>query len=312
MGKYVLAAKSYVSREAVTDYDGRQSDCGGGNCIDDDAGEGEAEGGSGKDYRTVGTLGAVDGDFALGEADVGHLLRRVGAAEFARWNCTAAAKALSQCTCQRVSLDFPKFGNADLRKVGLASGPHARDETGRRCRGFTYQQCFVCNRVDGVDHPVICFEVEISSSVGGVYAMHRPDIDIGVDAPQALGGDIDFGAADGLGSSDKLSIDVTGGYGVAVYQRNVSYTAAGQGFGAPRPDASDAEDDDTKAAEPLEGRLAQEQLGAFEVLCCVCVHLTSTRRLKSSTTTMYRPLVRSRALSPAFSVPLKYVIPSMP
>ena len=60
----------------MTDYDGLQSDCGGGNGIDDDAGEGEAEGGSGKDYRTVGTLGAVDGDFALGEADVGYLLRR--------------------------------------------------------------------------------------------------------------------------------------------------------------------------------------------------------------------------------------------
>ena len=175
MGKCVLAAKSYVSREGVTDYDGRQSDCGGGNGIDDDAGEGEAEGGSGKDYRTVGTLGAVDGDFALGEADVGHLLRRVGAAEFALGKDAAAAKALSQSTGKRVALYFPKFGNAYLREVCLAGGTHARDETSRRCRGITYQQGFVCNRVDGVDHPVICFEVEISSSIGSVYAMHRPD-----------------------------------------------------------------------------------------------------------------------------------------
>ena len=87
----------------MTDYDGQQSDCGGGNGIDDDAGEGEAESGSGKDYRTVGTLGAVDGDFALGEADVGHLLRRVGAAEFALGKDAAAAKALSQSTGQRVA-----------------------------------------------------------------------------------------------------------------------------------------------------------------------------------------------------------------
>ena len=203
----MLAAKSYVSREAVTDYDGLQSDCGGGNGIDDDAGKGEAEGGSGKDYRTVGTLGAVDGDFALGEADVGYLLRRVGAAEFALGKDAAAAKALSQSTGQRVALYFPKFGNAYLREVCLAGGTHARDETSRRCRGIAYQQGFVCNRVDGVDHPVICFEVEISSSVGGVYAMHRPDIDIGIYGTQALGGDIHFGTSYGLGGGYKLAID---------------------------------------------------------------------------------------------------------
>lgn len=50
----------------------------GGGGIDDEAGEGEAEGGSGKDYGAVGTLDAVDGGLALGEADVGHLLRRIG------------------------------------------------------------------------------------------------------------------------------------------------------------------------------------------------------------------------------------------
>lgn len=311
-GKCVLAAKSYVSREAVTDYDGQQSDCGGGNGIDDDAGEGEAEGGSGKDYRTVGTLGAVDGDFALGEADVGHLLRRVGAAEFALGKDAAAAKALSQSTGQRVALYFPKFGNAYLREVCLAGGTHARDETGRRCRGIAYQQGFVCNRVDGIDHPVICFEVEISSSVGSVYAMHRPDIDIGIYGTQALGGNIHFGTSYGLGGGYELAIDVAGRHNIAVHKCYMAYATACQCFGAPRPYASYTEDDDTKATEPLEGRLAQEQLGAIEVLRCVCVHLTSTRRLKSSTTTMYRPLARSRALSPAFSVPLKYVMPSMP
>ena len=61
-----------------------------------------------------------------------------------------------------------------------------------------------------------------------------------------------------------------------------------------------------------EARKLHIPIVAIEVLRCVCVHLTSTRRLKSSTTTMYRPLARSRALSPAFSVPLKYVMPSMP
>ena len=93
----------------------------------------------------------------------------------------------------------------------------------------------------------------------GLAGLH---IAFGVDVAHPRRGHLHLGLAEGGAQREELAVEVAGAHDIVIHQSQVAYARAGQGLHGKGTHAAQAEHRHARGTQPLQRRLAEQQLAA--------------------------------------------------
>ncbi len=122
----------------------------------------------------------------------------------------------------------------------------------------------VGERVDGIDHYIILFEMKVGGGLRRVAATERPYIGIRVDLQHASAHSLDLHLTYGERGGGELTVDVGLRDAIGVDHGHMSDTCADKALDSPAADASHPEYNNARTAEGFGGIIAQQPAHAVQ------------------------------------------------